>query len=86
MSYFIIEKLKKKNKKKKKKKNENIYIYIYIYFSKYSLKDADKEQIKLLNILKSLNESVKTVEKRSFLNNIGLFLSAREKILNNFRI
>ena len=63
-----------------------MYIYIYIYFSKYSLKDADKEQIKLLNILKSLNESVKTVEKRSFLNNIGLFLSAREKILNNFRI
>ena len=27
----------------------------------------------------------KTVKKISFLNNVGLFLSAREKILNNFR-
>ena len=45
-----------------------------------------KSNFKLTNILKSSNKSVKTVEKRSFLNNIGLFLSAREKILNNFRI
>ena len=45
-----------------------------------------KSNFKLTNILKSSNKSVKTVEKRSFPNNIGLFLSAREKILNNFRI
>ena len=38
-----------------------------------TLKDADEEQSKLVNKFKS-----------TFLNNVGFFLSAREKILNNF--
>ena len=50
-----------------------------------TLKDADEEQSELVNILKDLNRGVKPVEKRSFLDNIGLLLSEREKIVNNFR-
>ena len=50
-----------------------------------TLKDADEEQSELVNILKDLNRGVKPDEKRSFLDNIGLLLSEREKIVNNFR-
>ena len=49
-----------------------------IYKGNLSLKIADEEQSNLFNISKSLNEGVNPVEKRSLLNNIGLFL-------NNFR-
>ena len=43
------------------------------------LKDADEEQGKLVNILKSVDEGLKIVK------NIGLFVSEREKVLNNFK-
>ena len=56
-----------------------------IYKGNLSVKDTDEEQSNLISILKDINSGVKPVEKRSFLNNIGLFLIAREKILNNFR-
>ena len=49
-----------------------------------SLKDADDEQSKLANELKSIEKGIKPAEKNSFLSNIGLFLSTREKVLNNF--
>ena len=48
-----------------------------------ALRDCDEEQSKLNNELKGINNGVNTVKKRSFQNNMGLFLSAREKILNN---
>ena len=35
--------------------------------------------------LKGIDKGVKPAAKRCFLNNIGLFLTAREKILNNFK-
>ena len=35
--------------------------------------------------LKKFDKSIKTIEKRSFLSNLGLFFSSREKVLNNFR-
>ena len=35
--------------------------------------------------LKGIDKGVKPAAKRYFLNNIGLFLTAREKILNNFK-
>ena len=50
-----------------------------------SLKDADEEQNKLFNYSKDIDKGRKPVEKRSFLNKVGLFLSAREKIINNFK-
>ena len=41
---------------------------------------------KLIIELKALDEGVKTDEKRSSLNNIGIFLDAGEKVLNDFKI
>ena len=34
---------------------------------------------------KKLDKGIKTIGKRSFLSNLGLFFSSREKVLNNFR-
>ena len=49
-----------------------------------SLEDADKEQSQLFNELKDMGTGKTSVEKKSFLKNARLFLSARETILNNF--
>ena len=51
----------------------------------FSLEDADDEQSDFAAKLKNLDKVKKTVEKRPFLNNLGLFFSAREKVLNNFK-
>ena len=48
-----------------------------------SLKDTNDEQIKFPNKLKSIDKSIKLIEKKFFLSNIGLSFTAREKILNN---
>ena len=50
-----------------------------------SLEVADEEQSKLVSKLSDIARGKIPVEKKSFLNNVILFLSAREKILNNFR-
>ena len=39
----------------------------------------------MLNKLKRIDEGVKLVKKRYFLNNVELFLSARERVFNNFK-
>ena len=50
-----------------------------------SLKDGDEEQIQLVNELKGMGKGKRPVKKRCFLKNAELFLSVREKILNNFK-
>ena len=50
-----------------------------------SLKDADNGQSNFANALTNLDKSVKPVEKKYLLNNVGLLLSTREKVLNNFK-
>ena len=51
----------------------------------FSLEDADDEQSDFAAKLMNLDKVKKTVEKRPFLNNLRLFFSAREKVLNNFK-
>ena len=50
-----------------------------------SIEDTDKEQNKLVSKLRGMNRDKIPAEKRIFLKNLGLFLSAREKIRNNFK-
>ena len=49
------------------------------------LKDADYEQSKFPKELKSVDKGEKPVERKHFLNNLGLFLGARKNALNNFK-
>ena len=49
---------------------------------KLTLEEADNEQSKLINELNNINKGVKPDEKKSFLNNLGLFLGVREKNQN----
>ena len=51
-----------------------------------SLKNTDELQIQIANELKDMVKGKMTVEERPFLQNAWLLLSAREKILNNFKI
>ena len=53
--------------------------------SKLTFERADNEQGRVVNALKGIDKGVKPVEKRSFLNNIGLSLCAREKSIDNFK-
>ena len=55
-----------------------------MYERKLTLEEADKEQSNLVNELKDIDRDVKPLEKRS-LNNVGLFIGAREKVLNEFK-
>ena len=55
-----------------------------IHEGKLSFKDADKEHIQLVNKLKDANKVKILLEKNSFLKNVGLFNSARVKILSIF--
>ena len=54
-----------------------IVFLIHIHKGNILLETADEEQTYLFNELKSIS--------KSFLKNARLFLSAREKILNNFK-
>ena len=49
------------------------------------LEHADKELSLLFNELKDTGKGKIPVEKISFLKNVGLLISAREKILNNLK-
>ena len=65
--------------------------FLAIIFSKdihegyLSLKNVDDEQSKFANKWKNIVKVVKSVEKMLFLSNIGLFFSARQNVLNNFK-
>ena len=48
-----------------------------------SLKDTDNEQNKFANKLKSIDKGIKSIEKNLFLNNMNLFFTARENVLND---
>ena len=48
------------------------------------MKDIYNKQSTFAAALKNFYKGVKTIEKKFFLNNWGFFLSAREKVLNNF--
>ena len=50
-----------------------------------SLKDADDERSKFANKLKNKDKDIKSVEKKFFLNNTGIFFTAREKVCNNIK-
>ena len=50
-----------------------------------SLEKTDNKQSNFVNELKNFEKDTKTLEKRSFLNNLGLLFSAREKLLDNFQ-
>ena len=50
--------------------NSNYLFLRHINKGNLTLKDADEEQSKLLNVLKDLNRGVKPVEKRAVINNI----------------
>ena len=56
-----------------------------IYERKLTLEEADNEQSILVNELKDIDKSIKQVVNKSFLNNIGSFLGAREKVFNDFK-
>ena len=47
--------------------------------------NLSKYALLILNKLKRIDEGVKLVKKRYFLNNVELFLSARERVFNNFK-
>ena len=44
--------------------------------------EADNEQSKSVNELKGIDKGIKSVEKRSFPNNAGLFIGAIENVFN----
>ena len=50
-----------------------------------SLEKTDNKQSNFVNELKNFEKGTKTLEKRSFLDNLGLLFSAREKLLDNFQ-
>ena len=50
-----------------------------------SIEKTDNKQINFVNALKNFDKGVKTLEKKSFLNNLGLLFSEREKVLNSFK-
>ena len=62
-----------------------IVFLIYIHKGNVLWEVSYEEQTYLLNEVKSISKGKLPVEKRSFLKNERLFLSAREKIINKFK-
>ena len=56
-----------------------------LYEGNLSLEDAHKEQSDLVEKLSGIKRGRIVFEKRSFLKNLGLFLSATENCFNNFK-
>ena len=50
-----------------------------------SIEETDNKQGDFAKELKNFDKGIKTLEKNSFLNNLGLLYSAREKVLNSFK-
>ena len=50
-----------------------------------SIDGADNRQSNCINELKSFDKGTKTLDKKSFLNNLGLLFSARKNVLISFK-
>ena len=50
-----------------------------------SLEDTDNKKTKFVFELNNFEKGTKTLEKKSFLNNLGLLFRVREKVLNSFK-
>ena len=50
-----------------------------------SIEGADNKQSNFANELNNFDRGTKTLDKKSFLNNLGLLFSARENVLNSFK-
>ena len=49
------------------------------------LENCNQKQSNFAIELKNFEKGTKTLEKKSFLNNLGLLFSTREQVLNNFK-
>ena len=58
-----------------------MYCKIILFFSF----NTDDEQSNFAAKLKNLDKYKKAIERESLLNNLELFFSAKEKVLNNFK-
>ena len=56
-----------------------------IHEGNLSIEGADNKQSYSANELKNFDKGRKTLDKKSFLNNLGLLISAREKVFNRFK-
>ena len=64
----------------------SVNIHYLLVFKRYTRGKLDlPNKNDLPNKLSGMNRETIAVGKTSFLNNAGLFLGAREKILNNFK-
>ena len=79
------------NYKSKRGKTYNFSIYSLAIFLRdihevhLSIVKADNKLSNFANELKNFNEGIKTLEKKYFLNNLGLLFSTIEKVLNSLR-
>ena len=56
-----------------------------LIIGKVILEKLDNRQSNFANELKNFDNGIKALEKKYFLNNVGLLFSAREKVLNSFK-
>ena len=56
-----------------------------IHEGHFSIEKADNKQCNFANELKNFDKGIKGLENNSFLNDLGLLLSARGKVLNSFK-
>ena len=67
----------------------NIHYLLFlrdIYEGHLSTEGANNKQSNFTNELKNFDKGAKILDKKYFLNNLGLLFSAREKVLNSFKI
>ena len=50
-----------------------------------SIEKADNKRSSLVNEFKNFHKGIRSLEKKSFLNNLGLLFGAREKVLKSFK-
>ena len=55
------------------------------HVGRLSIEKADKKQSNFANGLKNFDKGTKTLDKKSFTNNLGLLFSAKEKVLIIFK-
>ena len=82
----VIEKDDRNYKSKHGKTDkENFFFLRKIHKGHLPIKGADNKQIDFANELKHFDNDTKTVDKRSFLNNLRQLFGPREKVLKNFK-
>ena len=64
---------------------ENFSFLRKIHEGHLPIEGADNKQINFANELKHFDKDTKTVDKRSFLNNLRQLFGPREKALKNFK-